>query len=75
MQGELKLVMGNCGTQSVAKITRDRVATPAGWYSAFREATWEEALSLAAQQILRIRDEHGPRALGALSRIMEGAVT
>ena len=46
---------------------RDRVATPAGWYSAFREATWEEALSLAAQQILRIRDEHGPDALGALS--------
>ena len=46
---------------------RDRVATPAGWYSAFREATWEEALSLAAQQISRIRDENGPRALGALS--------
>ncbi|MDF3053936.1 MAG: fdwA, partial [Geminicoccaceae bacterium] len=46
---------------------RDRVATPAGWYSAFREASWEEALSLAAQQILRIRDQHGPRALGALS--------
>jgi formate dehydrogenase alpha subunit len=46
---------------------RDRVATPAGWYSAFREATWEEALSLTAQQILRIRDQHGPAALGALS--------
>jgi formate dehydrogenase major subunit len=46
---------------------RDRVATPAGWYSAFREATWDEALSLAAQQILRIRNEHGSRALGALS--------
>ena len=46
---------------------RDRVATPAGWYSAFREATWDEALSLAAQQILRIRDQHGPEALGALS--------
>ncbi|HZI75767.1 MAG TPA: 2Fe-2S iron-sulfur cluster-binding protein, partial [Gemmatimonadales bacterium] len=46
---------------------RDRVATPAGWYSAFREATWEEALSLASQEILRIRDQHGPRALGALS--------
>src|SRR5688572_893981 len=46
---------------------RDRVATPAGWYSAFREATWDEALSLTAQQILRIRDEYGPRALGALS--------
>jgi 4-hydroxymandelate oxidase len=28
MQGELKLVMGNCGTQTVAAITRDRVATP-----------------------------------------------
>jgi len=28
LQGELKLAMGNCGTQSVAKITRDRVATP-----------------------------------------------
>ena len=46
---------------------RDRVATPAGWYSAFREATWDEALSLAAQQILRIKTEHGPKALGALS--------
>jgi formate dehydrogenase major subunit len=46
---------------------RDRVATPAGWYSAFREATWEEALSLVAQQILRIRNEHSPEALGALS--------
>ena len=46
---------------------RDRVATPAGWYSAFREATWEEALSLTAQQILRIRDDHGTEALGALS--------
>ncbi len=28
LQGELKLVMGNCGTQTVAAITRDRVATP-----------------------------------------------
>jgi formate dehydrogenase major subunit len=46
---------------------RDRVATPPGWYSAFREATWEAALSLAAQEILRIRDTHGARALGALS--------
>jgi formate dehydrogenase major subunit len=46
---------------------RDRVATPAGWYSAFREATWEEAMSLAAQELLRIRDTHGPRALAALS--------
>jgi isopentenyl diphosphate isomerase/L-lactate dehydrogenase-like FMN-dependent dehydrogenase len=28
LQGELKLVMGNCGTQTVAAITRERVATP-----------------------------------------------
>jgi 4-hydroxymandelate oxidase len=28
MQGELKLVMGNCGTQAVADITRPYVATP-----------------------------------------------
>jgi 4-hydroxymandelate oxidase len=28
LQGELKLAMGNCGTQTVAAITRDRVATP-----------------------------------------------
>jgi len=28
MQGELKLVMGNCGTRTVADITRDFIATP-----------------------------------------------
>jgi 4-hydroxymandelate oxidase len=28
MQGELKLVMGNCGTETVANITRELVATP-----------------------------------------------
>jgi 4-hydroxymandelate oxidase len=28
MQGELKLVMGNCGTQTVADINRSYVATP-----------------------------------------------
>ena len=42
---------------------RDRVATPAAWYSAFREATWEEALSLTAQELLRIRDTNAPKAL------------
>ena len=30
IQGELKLVMGNCGTQNLAAITRDHVMTP-GW--------------------------------------------
>jgi hypothetical protein len=28
MQGELKLVMGNCGTQTVADINRAYVAAP-----------------------------------------------
>ena len=28
LQGELKLVMGNCGTLTVASITRERVETP-----------------------------------------------
>lgn len=46
---------------------RDRVATPAEWYDVFREATWEEAMSLTAQELLRIRDEQGPRALAAFS--------
>jgi formate dehydrogenase major subunit len=46
---------------------RDRAATPASWFSAFREATWEEALSLTAQELLRIKHAHGPRSLAALS--------
>jgi len=46
---------------------RDRVATPPAWYSAFREATWEEAMSLTAQELGRIRDTQGPGALAALS--------
>ncbi|HTK57196.1 MAG TPA: molybdopterin-dependent oxidoreductase, partial [Gemmatimonadales bacterium] len=46
---------------------RDRVATPAEWYSTFREATWEEAMSLTAQELLRIKKEQGAEALAALS--------
>ena len=46
---------------------RDRAATPPGWYSAFREATWEEAMSLTTQELLRIRDTTGPGSLAALS--------
>jgi 4-hydroxymandelate oxidase len=33
LQGELKLVMGNCGTRTVADITRSHIATP-GWKDA-----------------------------------------
>ncbi len=46
---------------------RDRVATPPSWYSSFREATWEEALSLVVQELLRLRDTYGPRSLAGLS--------
>ena len=33
----------------------------------FREATWEEALDLAASRLRTIRDGHGPRGLAGLS--------
>jgi formate dehydrogenase major subunit len=46
---------------------RDRVATPADWYDVFRPATWEEAMSLAAQELRRVRDGIGPQALAAFS--------
>ena len=42
---------------------RDRAATPASWYEPFREATWEEALELTAQELVRLRDERGPNSL------------
>lgn len=30
----------------------------------FREASWDEALTLVARRLLEVRDTHGPRALG-----------
>jgi formate dehydrogenase major subunit len=42
---------------------RDRVATPASWYEPFREATWDEAMELTAQQLLHLRDAYGPKSL------------
>ena len=42
---------------------RDRAATPDDWYSMFREATWEEAFELTAQEITRLRDTRGPSSL------------
>jgi formate dehydrogenase major subunit len=42
---------------------RDRVATPSAWYEPFREATWDEALELTAQELTRLRDERGPKSL------------
>jgi len=46
---------------------RDRVATPPSWYEPFREATWEEALELTTQELLRIKREHGGDALACFS--------
>lgn len=46
---------------------RDRVATPADWYTPFREASWEEALELTAQQLQRIKTQNGPAALACFS--------
>ncbi|HYF58235.1 MAG TPA: formate dehydrogenase subunit alpha [Burkholderiaceae bacterium] len=36
---------------------------PADWRDAFREASWEEAIAIAAGGLARIRDAHGPGAL------------
>ena len=36
---------------------------PANPYTAFREASWDEALDFAASGLKRIKEQHGPRAL------------
>ena len=46
---------------------RDRVATPPSWYEPFREATWEEAMELTAQEMLRIKQSRGGDALACFS--------
>ncbi len=43
--------------------TKDFVVDPDNWRDAFREATWDEALDLAANGLRAIRDRNGPRAL------------
>jgi formate dehydrogenase major subunit len=44
----------------------DRVATPTAWYEPFREATWDEALELTAQELRRLHGAAGPDALATL---------
>src|SRR5216110_3385336 len=46
---------------------RDRVATPEDWYTPFREATWDDALELTSQELLRIKTARGPDALACFS--------
>src|SRR5687767_11840427 len=42
---------------------KDFVVDPENWRDVFREATWEEALDLAATSLRTIRDTYGKRAL------------
>ena len=42
---------------------KDFVVDPENWRDVFREATWEEALDLAARSLRTIRDTYGKRAL------------
>jgi len=46
---------------------RDRGATPASWYEPFREATWEDAMDLVAQELSRIKGQYGGDALACFS--------
>jgi formate dehydrogenase major subunit len=41
----------------------EEVGDPARWREVFREATWEEALDLAASKLKGLRDTHGLKAL------------
>lgn len=51
------------GADAALADPRDRLATPADWFAPFREATWDEALELTAQELARLRDTHGSDAL------------
>jgi formate dehydrogenase major subunit len=42
---------------------RDRASTPPDWYQVFREATWDEAMEITAQELVRLRDTIGPSSL------------
>ena len=42
---------------------KDFVVDPENWRDVFREATWDEALDLAASSLRTIRDTYGKRAL------------
>src|SRR5213594_2509250 len=42
---------------------KDFVVDPENWYQVFREATWEEALDVAAKGLRYVRDTYGKRAL------------
>jgi formate dehydrogenase major subunit len=47
------------GVPKDANVLRD----PSQWREGFREATWDEALDLAAGRLKALRDTHGPKSL------------
>ena len=57
----------DAGADAALADPRDRIATPPAWYSVFREATWDEAMELTAQQLARLRDTHGGDALATFA--------
>ena len=57
----------DAGADAALGDPRDRLATPADWFAPFREATWEEAMELTAQQLANLRDTHGPDSLATFA--------
>ncbi len=57
----------DAGADAALGDPRDRLATPADWFAPFREATWDEAMSLTAQQLARLRDAHGGESLATFA--------
>jgi len=55
------------GADAALADPRDRLATPPDWFAPFREATWEEAMDLTAQQLKRLRDTHGGDSLATFA--------
>ena len=57
----------DAGADAALGDPRDRLATPADWFAPFREATWDEAMELTAQQLARLRDTHGGESLATFA--------
>ncbi len=55
------------GADAALADPRDRIATPPEWFSVFREATWDEAMELTAQELKRLRDTRGPDSLATFA--------
>lgn len=62
-RAEGKRIRDLSSLERVTMDIRDRAVTPADWFEPFREATWEEAFDLAAQELTRIHAEHGSDAM------------